>query len=109
MDERMTEWAALQCSFVGDNEGNLQGFDARQKQLTQTALNIHDKKINTVNVSSLLCHHTPCLLLQHLPQSPLVPTWQTSESAEHLDAISLSARMLHCLADSMPTTLPLAK
>jgi len=48
---------------VGDNEGNLQGFDARQKQLTQTALNIHDKKINTVNVSSLLCHHTPCLLL----------------------------------------------
>ncbi len=50
----MNECAVLQCRFVGDNEGNLQGFDARQKQLTQTALNIHDKKINTVNVSSLL-------------------------------------------------------
>ncbi len=55
----MNEWVVLQCSFVGDNEGNLQGFDARQKQLTQTALNIHDKKINTVNVSSLLV--TACL------------------------------------------------
>ena len=43
--------ANVVCRFVGDNEGNLQGFDARQKQLTQTALNIHDKKINTVNVS----------------------------------------------------------
>ena len=54
MCEGMNEWVVLRCSFVGDNEGNLQGFDARQKQLTQTALNIHDKKINTVNVSSRL-------------------------------------------------------
>ncbi|DBB11441.1 hypothetical protein WJX82_009846 [Trebouxia sp. C0006] len=50
------EYSAMDCladassGFVGDNEGNLQGFDARQKQLTQTALNIHDKKINTVNI-----------------------------------------------------------
>ena len=51
----MRKWHVIDwscgCSFVGDNEGNLQGFDARQKKLTQTALNIHDRKINTVHVS----------------------------------------------------------
>lgn len=42
---------ACGCRFVGDNEGNLLGFDARQKQVTQAAINIHDRKINTVHVS----------------------------------------------------------
>ncbi len=54
----------LHCRFVGDNEGNLQGFDARQKQLTQAALNIHDRKINTVNVSMAACLCPPMYVTQ---------------------------------------------
>ena len=102
------EWAVLQCSFVGDNEGNLQGFDARQKQLTQTALNIHDKKINTVNVSSLLVTTRLACFCSTYSKVHLFPLGKRL-GAECTVAISLSAHMLHCLAGTKPTTLPLAK
>ena len=52
--QAMTQ-AVCGVRLVGDNEGNLQGFDSRQKEPTQAALNIHDKKINTIHVSMLSC------------------------------------------------------
>ena len=37
---------------MGDTEGNLQAFDVRQEKPSQAALNVHDKKINTIHVST---------------------------------------------------------
>ncbi|KAL3141680.1 hypothetical protein ABBQ32_004368 [Trebouxia sp. C0010 RCD-2024] len=56
LSDEEAEFSAMDClasaasGYVGDNEGNLQGFDARQKRSSQPALNIHNRKVNTVHI-----------------------------------------------------------
>ena len=44
------------CGVLGDNDGNLEVWDRREEG-RQEAVNVHNKKINTIHVSWLVLQH----------------------------------------------------
>lgn len=48
------------CGILGDNDGNLEVWDRREEG-RQEAVNAHDKKINTIHVSSLVLQRAALL------------------------------------------------
>ena len=48
------------CGILGDNDGNLEVWDRREAG-RQEAVNVHDKKINTIHVSWLVLQHAALL------------------------------------------------
>ena len=50
------------CGILGDNYGNLEVWDRRERG-RQEAVNVHDKKINTIHVSWLALQHAALLCL----------------------------------------------
>ncbi len=61
-----TEFSAFDCTldgrtlFLGDNDGNFEMVDTREKADKSNSVNLHDKKLNTLHVSrfaqSMQCH-----------------------------------------------------
>lgn len=52
-----TEFSAFDCTldgrvlFLGDNDGNFEMIDTREKADKSNSVNLHDKKLNTLHVS----------------------------------------------------------
>ena len=55
------EFSAFDCTldgrvlFLGDNDGNFEMIDTREKADKSDSVNLHDKKLNTLHVSCTLC------------------------------------------------------
>ena len=52
-----TEFSAFDCTldgrtlFLGDNDGNFEMIDTREKADKRDSVNLHDRKLNTLHVS----------------------------------------------------------